>query len=96
MRNRNRTFIRFNFREQILSLQILDDTIARRKTIHTGIGVALFVDRTVEIHDVDGRKTVFATDLEVVAVVTRSDFQRSGAEFLLDVFIGDDGYLTVR
>ena len=48
------------------------------------------------VHDVRHRQVVAQPDLEVVGIVGRGDFDRAGAEFGVDVFVGDDDQLSIE
>lgn len=53
-------------------------------------------DSTPGVHDRDHRQLVAQPDLEVVGVVRGRDFDCAGAEFGVDVLVGDDQQLPVH
>ena len=79
----------FGLFEQACRIEVFLDLIPYVETVHAGILLSVFVQRTVVIEDVDRLESVFFTQHVVVDVVGGSNFQNTGTEFDVDVFVAD-------
>ncbi len=76
-------------------VEIGEHGLARGEAIHAAIFFRrVVVDLRVERQDHARRELVARADLPVVEIVRRRDLDRAGAEFAIDVFIGDDRNLA--
>jgi hypothetical protein len=77
--------------QQTLRFEVGDDLLARLEAVHAAILFgAVLVDPRIQGQDRDRRQAVAVADLPVVEVVGRSDLDATGAEFLVDIGVGDD------
>src|SRR3546814_21158453 len=74
-----------------------DDLLARDIAIETAINLGRFiVDGCSRRENVDQWLLVALAERVVVEVMRRRDFHAAGAEFAIDVIVGDDRDLAVR
>jgi hypothetical protein len=72
-------------------VEIGDDRFARVEAVEAAILLGgVVVDLRVEREDLDRREVVAQADLVVVEVVRGRDLDDAGAEFAVDVVVGDD------
>ena len=69
--------------------KIGDDLAARFIALQPPVGAAVLVDEPGIVEHVDEFEVVALADLEVVEVVSRRDLHHPGAEFAVDVVVGD-------
>lgn len=77
-------------------LHILPHPFPRLEPIHPLVLSRLVVQRGVFVHDIDHLQLVTFSELIVVDVVSRRDFESTSAEFAIDVFVADDRNVTPR
>ena len=73
-------------------LEVFHDGLAAGEAVHAGIFAAMFIEGAVVIEDVDALEAVLHAEVVIVDVVGRGDFQGTGAEFAVDIFVHDDGH----
>ena len=88
---RHHQLVRLGGDQQAFGLEIGDDGLAGIVAVQAAIFLgAVLVDTRVEREDRDRRQAVAVADLPVVEVVRRRDLDAAGAEFLVDIGVGDD------
>ena len=94
---RHHQFMRLDLLQQALRVEVGDDLLARGEAVHAAIGGRRVVrDLRVQGQDDDLRQFVALAHGVIVHVVRRGDLHAARAEFLVDVFVGDDGDFAVR
>ena len=72
------------------ALQVGEHALARLEAVQAAVGRRrVVVDLRVQRQDADRRQVVPLPDLVVVEVVRRRDLDAAGAEFRIDVVVGD-------
>ena len=69
--------VRLGLDQQALFLQVGEDSLARGEAIHTCVGTALAVERSVLIQNANHRQAVALTHLVVILIVGRGDLHRA-------------------
>ena len=72
-------------------VQLLHDGLPGLVTVHSGELSAVFIDGGIVVHDVDLRKVVPLSHLEVVRVMGGGDLHHAGPEFHVHIRIRNDG-----
>ncbi len=72
--------------------EVFHNLFAHVEAVHTGVEAGGFRDGAVVVEDVDAGEVVFLAEHIVVNIVGRGDFQATGAEVHLHIFVHDDGY----
>ncbi len=89
-------FVLLGFLEHACGFEIGDDLFACNETIQALILLGrMFVDLCIQCEDGDHLQLVTLSHRIVVEVMRRSDFHHAGAEFLVHIFVGDDGDVAV-
>ena len=86
--------MRLNFYKQPFRLKVGNHSFARFITIHTLIFAAKLIDCRVIVQYLNYFKPVTFTDLKVVGVMSRCNFNTARTEILIDIFIGNNGYFS--
>jgi hypothetical protein len=88
---RHHQLVRLDRFQQAQRVEVGDDLLARHETVHADVGGGGVVgDLRVQRQDGQQRQLVALADRVVVEVVRRRDLHAAGAEFLVDVLVGDD------
>ena len=82
--------------KQPFRLEVRHHAVAGGKTIHSLVRSPLLVDRPVGPDHIDDFQAVPPTDLEIVPVVRRRDFQRPAAEIHFDILVRNNGNFPTR
>ena len=84
--------------EQAVSVQILNNFVARGKAVEPLVRPGPVVQRTIGMQNVDNTDlfAVAAPDLVVVGVMARSDFHTTAAQFGFRPFIADERHRAVQ
>ena len=93
--DRNLQLVLLRLDEQALRFEIGEHGLARGKAIQAAVFLRrVVVDLGVERQHRDRRELVARADLPVVEIVRRRDLHRAGAEFAIDVVVGNDRNLA--
>ena len=86
-------FVFLGVNEVALFFEFFDGGFAGFKAVHSSefFSGGLWVDGAVGIEAVDDGEVVAFADFEVEFVVSRGNFEHSGAEFFVDDVVGNDG-----
>ena len=76
-----------HFNQKSLLLQFFYHNLTRFVTVHTCVFTAVFIDRTIIIHDVDLWQIVTLTNLKIVRVVCRCNLNRTCSKFFIYIVI---------
>ena len=82
--------------QKSLRLQISQDALARLIPVNSCIGAGILVHVSVLVHHIDLWQVVPQSGLEVVGIVRRRHFNRTGAELGIGQLIGDDRNLAIH
>ena len=77
-------------------LQLLNHSLPRRESVHTGIRARRRAHFAVIRHDIDFRQLVPLANLKVVGIMRRRNFHRAGSKLAVHHLVGNDGYLAVH
>ncbi len=75
---------------------ILDDAFTAFFTAESFVNAGFLVHISVVVNDLDKFDAVRMSQVPVVGVVARRDFQRSRSEFLVDITVGNNGHGAVH
>ncbi len=93
---RHHQLVRLDRVEQAGRFQIRHHLLARVEAVETLVaGRRVLVDLRVQCQDFDDGQVMALADLIVVQVVRGRDLDHAGAEFAVDIVVGDDGDLAV-
>ena len=84
-----------NFYKVSLLIQICHDRFSCLIAIHSCIFSTLFIDRCIIVHDVDLRKVMTLSNLEIVRIMCRSDLNSTCSKLFVYIIISNDRNLTV-
>ena len=87
--------VRNNLYKVSLLIQICYDCLSGLVTIHSCVFSTLLIDCRIIVHDVDLRKVVTLSYLEVVRVMCRCNLNSTCSEFFVYIIIRNDRNLTV-
>ena len=87
--------VRNNLYKVSLLIKICYDCLSGLVTIHSCVFSTLLVNCRIIVHDVDLRKVVTLSYLEVVRVMCRCDLNSTCSEFFVYIIIRNDRDLTV-
>ncbi len=85
-----------NLNKKSKLFQISDNLFSGFIAVKTGVFSTIFINGGVRVHDIDHFKVMPETYLKVIGVMGRSYLNHTGAEFPLNIIVGNDGYLTVH
>ena len=86
----------FHAFEQAEFFEVRDDAGARGEALEAGIFSGGFAHVAVVGHHVNFGKIVALADFEVVGIVRGRDFDDAGAEFAVNIGVGDDGNFAIH
>ena len=86
--------VRLDLHQRAAGFEVFDDAFAGGEAVHPLVFARFPVHRAVVVHHADDGEIVAQPHFEVVGVVRGGDLDGAGAEFHVDVFVGDDGDLA--
>ena len=84
-----------DFNESTLRFKVGNDGFSCLVSVHARIFRIIVGDLCIVCHNIDNLKVMAQTDFKVVGVVSGSDFNNARSEIHFNIFIGNNGNLTV-